>query len=91
MIGFGYIGREVALRLRAFQADVAYVARRRLSAEAERTLGIEYLPFDELLRRSDIVSLHVPLAPSTRGLIDARARLDEVGRGAHQHQPRRGR
>jgi len=73
LIGLGYIGREVALRLRAFQADVAYVARHRLTAEAERALGVEYLPFDELLGRSDIVSLHVPLAPSTRGLIGERA------------------
>ena len=92
LIGLGYIGREVALRLRAFQAEVAYFSRHRLSAEAERSLGVEYLPFDELLARSDIVSLHVPLAPSTRGLIGERALgLDEVGRGAHQHQPRPGR
>jgi phosphoglycerate dehydrogenase-like enzyme len=73
LIGLGYIGREVALRLRAFQAEVAYFARHRRSAEAERSLGVEYLPFDELLAGSDIVSLHVPLAPSTRGLIGPRA------------------
>jgi phosphoglycerate dehydrogenase-like enzyme len=73
LIGLGYIGREVALRLRAFQAEVAYCAPHRLSAEVERDLGVEYLPFDELLSRSDIVSLHVPLAPSTRGLIGGRA------------------
>ena len=33
---------------------------------------MRYVAFDELLRDSDIVSLHVPLAPSTRGLIGAR-------------------
>jgi phosphoglycerate dehydrogenase-like enzyme len=73
LIGLGSIGREVALRLRAFQADVAYFARHRLSDEAERSIGVEYLPFDELLAVSDVVSLHVPLAPSTRGLIGERA------------------
>jgi len=73
LIGLGLIGREVALRLRAFQADVAYFSRHRLAAEGERSLGVEYLPLDELLGRSDVVSLHVPLAPSTRGLIGARA------------------
>jgi len=73
LIGLGLIGREVALRLRAFQASVCYVARRRLSAEEEQNLDVAYLPFDALLARSDIVSLHVPLAPSTRGLIGERA------------------
>jgi len=73
LIGLGYIGREVALRLRAFQAEVAYFSRHRLSAEAQHAIGVEYLPFDELLMRSDVISLHVPLAPATRGLIGERA------------------
>jgi phosphoglycerate dehydrogenase-like enzyme len=73
LIGLGYIGREVALRLRAFQAEVAYFARGRLSTPDEQRLGVGYLPLDELLAWSDIVSLHVPLAPSTRGLIGAHA------------------
>jgi phosphoglycerate dehydrogenase-like enzyme len=73
LIGLGLIGREVAVRLRAFGAEVAYFSRHRLSAEAEHSLGVEYLPFDDLLARSDVVSLHVPLAPSTRGLIGERA------------------
>jgi phosphoglycerate dehydrogenase-like enzyme len=72
LIGLGYIGREVAVRLNAFQAEVSYYARHRLTAEVERELGVAYVPLDELLSLSDVVSLHVPLAPSTRGLIGPR-------------------
>ena len=38
----------------------------------EHALGVGYVEFDDLLGSSDVVSLHVPLAPSTRGLIGAR-------------------
>jgi D-lactate dehydrogenase len=44
-------------------------------------LGLEYLPLDDLLARSDIVSLHCPLTPGTRHLIDAAA-LARMKRGA---------
>jgi phosphoglycerate dehydrogenase-like enzyme len=72
LIGLGYIGRAVARRLRGFEASVAYSVRERLASPDEVELGITYVPFDELLSTSDIVSLHVPLAPSTRGLMGAR-------------------
>jgi phosphoglycerate dehydrogenase-like enzyme len=72
LIGLGSIGREVALRLQPFQTELTYFTRHRLAAEHERELGIEYASFDALLERSDVVSLHVPLAPSTRGLIGQR-------------------
>jgi phosphoglycerate dehydrogenase-like enzyme len=61
LIGLGYIGREVAARLRAFDCEVVHFSRSSAS-----------MPLDELLATSDIVSLHVPLAPSTRGLIGER-------------------
>jgi phosphoglycerate dehydrogenase-like enzyme len=67
LIGLGYIGREVAVRLRAFGADVVYYSRQRHDSS-----GLRYAPLDELLATSDIVSLHVALAPSTRGMIGAR-------------------
>jgi phosphoglycerate dehydrogenase-like enzyme len=71
LIGLGYIGREVAIRLRAFGAELVYVTRHP-DTSLEASLGLVHLPLDELLATSDIVSLHVPLARSTRGLIGAR-------------------
>jgi D-3-phosphoglycerate dehydrogenase / 2-oxoglutarate reductase len=69
LIGMGRIGRAVALRARAFRMDlVAFdtVA----DAEFDREHGIRRLPLDELLACSDIVSLHLPLAESTRGMVN---------------------
>jgi phosphoglycerate dehydrogenase-like enzyme len=72
LVGLGLIGREVALRLRGFLAEVTYFARHRLSASEEQALGVQYVGFDELLGSSDMVSLHVPLTPATHGLIGQR-------------------
>jgi phosphoglycerate dehydrogenase-like enzyme len=63
LIGLGYIGREVAARLRAFEARVVWYSRHGVGSDPD------FLPLPELLATSDIVSLHVPLAPSTRGMI----------------------
>lgn len=73
LVGLGTIGREVATRLRAFDCSVSYFTRTRLPAADEAALGLAYIPsLDELLRSSDIVSLHVALTRSTRKLIGAR-------------------
>src|SRR5919198_491942 len=66
LIGLGYIGREVATRLRVFEAEVVYYARHPVDA------GVPLLGLDELLRTSDVVSLHVPITSATRGMIGAR-------------------
>src|SRR5689334_22437734 len=73
IVGLGNIGKKVARRARAFETKVQYYDIRRLSEDAEDALGVRFVLFDELLRTSDIVSLHVPLDDSTRNLIDARA------------------
>ncbi len=69
LIGLGAIGREVARRLRAFDADVRYFDVRRLAPDEERTLGVGFRDLDALLPEADVVSLHVPLLPSTRRLL----------------------
>lgn len=58
LVGLGKIGREVAIRLRAFGVEVVYTKRSPLSPEEEKLLGVRFLPRDELLRVSDCVSLH---------------------------------
>lgn len=73
LVGLGNIGRQVARRVQAFDAQVLYYDTLRLSPQAEVELGVQYVPFDTLLARADIVSLHVPLNERTRHLIDAQA------------------
>ena len=68
LIGVGRIGRAVAARAGAFGMKVAYTSRRPLDFP-----DAEAMQLDRLLLTSDVVSLHVPLTPETRHLIDKRA------------------
>jgi glyoxylate reductase len=67
IVGLGRIGSAVARRARGFDMRVLYT--RRTGVESE--LG-EHRDLDDLLAEADVVTLHVPLAPETRGLIDGR-------------------
>ncbi len=74
VVGLGGIGRAVARRAMAFGMGIVYSSPRRAPADVERDLGgARHLPLDELLAAADVVSLHCPLTPETRHLIDARA------------------
>jgi lactate dehydrogenase-like 2-hydroxyacid dehydrogenase len=68
IIGLGQIGQAVARRARAFDMHIVYSGRSRSAAETE--LEARYLSKDELLSTADVVSLHCPLTPETRHLID---------------------
>src|SRR5581483_5142914 len=72
IIGLGRIGRQVARRARGFDMMVLYHNRRR-EEEAERSLGVRYAAFDQLLADSDYIMLCCPLTSETRGLINAAA------------------
>lgn len=72
IIGMGEIGREVALRGAAFGMRTVYTQRHRLPERDERTYQVRYTARDELLRRSDTVSLHLPGGAATRGIIGPR-------------------
>ena len=74
IVGMGRIGRQMARRAQGFEMRVIYYDERR-SEQAERDLGVAYVPLEQLLREADFVSVHVPLMPSTRHLIDAAALL----------------
>ena len=68
LVGYGGVPRRLAPVLAALGAEVIYTARReRLDAVGR------FRPFSELIERSDILSLHVPLTEETRHLIDAAA------------------
>ena len=68
IIGFGQIGQSVARIARAFGMNVIAHSR---SVREEGKLLAEYVSLDELFARSDVISLHCPLFPETKGLINA--------------------
>lgn len=68
IIGDGVLGAAVAAIARAFQMDVVFADY----PERVRT-DLPYAPLDDVLRFSDIITLHTPLLPSTRNMIDAAA------------------
>ncbi len=71
VIGFGAIGRLVAERARGIGMSV--VAYDPVGADDDfAAAGVRRLELDELCRRSDVVSVHVPLLPETRHLLDRR-------------------
>jgi len=55
--------------VRGFGVHMIYHNRNRLDEDDEQALLVEYVGFDELLSRSDIISIHVPLSPESRGMI----------------------
>jgi phosphoglycerate dehydrogenase-like enzyme len=71
IVGLGTIGKKVAQRLSGFECRRVYYDIDRPDRAVEQALGVEFQPLDELLRQSDILTLHVPLTSETRRLIDA--------------------
>ena len=69
LIGFGAIGKELAKRLLPFGCEISYYTRHRADAETESAYQARYLPLEELLRESDIVSLQIPATPETHHMI----------------------
>jgi glyoxylate reductase len=84
IVGLGRIGRAVAARARAFGMRIAYTRGTPAPGEAA-----EAMPLDRLLSTSDVVSLHCPLTPDTKHLIDQPA-LMRMKRGAYLINASRG-
>jgi phosphoglycerate dehydrogenase-like enzyme len=72
IVGLGEIGRELALRALALGMRVVYTQRSRLPADVERQYQATYCSLNELLAKSDFVSLHLPRGPATINFIGAR-------------------
>ncbi|OYT58128.1 3-phosphoglycerate dehydrogenase [Euryarchaeota archaeon ex4484_178] len=71
IIGIGRIGKEVAKRAKAFGMKVLYYDVYRPDEATERELGVEYRDLDTLISESDVITLHIPLLPETKHLINA--------------------
>jgi phosphoglycerate dehydrogenase-like enzyme len=71
IVGLGRVGRHVAKIADAFGMRVVAWSPR-LTTEAAQASGAQRLDLDDLLGESDVVSIHLTLAPESRGLIDAR-------------------
>ena len=69
IVGLGNIGRRVAHLLRAFGARVLYYDQYPPDENIEAELGLTRMTLEVLLRESDIVTVHLPLTPETRGII----------------------
>lgn len=70
VVGMGRIGTRVADVGRALGMRILYTAH--APKPQREALGDRFLPLDDLLRQSDVVTLHCPLTAQTRGLLDAR-------------------
>ncbi len=88
IVGLGHVGRHVAKIARAFGMRVVSWSRRP-DRTATAALGIEAVELDELLRISDVVSIHATLAAETRGLLDGQ-RLALMKRTAYLINTARG-
>ena len=90
IVGMGAIGQAVARRAHGFGMHVVYCNRNRVESEIEDSLDAEFVALDDLLRRSDFISLHAPLNDQSRhmfnsrafGLMKPTAVLVNTGRGA---------
>jgi phosphoglycerate dehydrogenase-like enzyme len=95
IVGLGNIGKKVARLAQAFGLAVQYFDIQRLTEDAADSLGVKFRLLDEVLRTSDIVSLHVPLTPQSKHMIGAEqlkkmkptAYLINTCRGPVVHEP----
>ena len=81
IVGFGVIGAAVARAFHAMGAKLCYYDPAPPNASAAESLGARSVTLDELLRSADVVTLHVPLLPATRGLI-GKSELSSMKKGA---------
>jgi len=68
-VGMGAIAKEAVKRLQNWKVKISYYDTFRPTPEQEKELNIEYLPYDELVKQCDVISMHVPVFPETVGML----------------------
>lgn len=71
IVGMGQIGQAVAKRMKAFDMNIIYSQRTRLDPEVEVKFGAKFVSLEELIKTSDVLSLHCPLNDQTHHMIGA--------------------
>ncbi|HNW82916.1 MAG TPA: D-glycerate dehydrogenase [bacterium] len=72
ILGLGRIGFATAVRARAFGMNIIYWGRKKASDKKERSIGAEYCGFEELIKSSDFISLHLPFVSDLHHLIGSK-------------------
>ena len=72
IVGLGRIGKHLAKRLTGFDTHTIYYDIEEIPQDVQKELKADPVPFDDLLREADIVSMHVPLTRRTRGMMSDR-------------------
>ncbi|MFO7559419.1 MAG: D-glycerate dehydrogenase [Desulfobacterales bacterium] len=73
IIGMGRIGRDMALKCRAFGMNVIYYNREPVDERIEKELQAAYVNFEKLLENSDVISIHTPLTEETFHMLEEKA------------------
>lgn len=81
VLGFGRIGRAVADRVKPLGMKVIYHSRTRIDEKLEAAVDAQYVSFDDLLAKSDVLSIHTPLNAGTRHLI-GKVQLQAMKKGS---------
>ena len=71
IIGFGKIGKAVARKAKGLGMKVIYYDVFRAPEDLEKEMGVTYMPFDEVVKTADYVTVHTFLSPETRGMMGA--------------------
>ncbi|MDA0734571.1 MAG: NAD(P)-dependent oxidoreductase [Chloroflexi bacterium] len=72
IVGLGRVGKQVAKRLKGFDTRTIYYDVDNIPKETQSELNAEPVAFEELIRESDIITMHVPLNRQTRAMISHR-------------------
>lgn len=70
IFGMGRIGMAVAKRAAGFEMNILYNNRKRMVVQKEKSLKVRYVSFDELFRKSDVVSIHAPYTSKTDKIVN---------------------